>query len=550
MHHQAATNEENLHQTTTDPLRILDLNTLEEAKRDNVNQFVEKFQHRTGKIPHYVVCAPGRVNLIGDHIDYHGFSVLPMAIKSSIRLGCFIGGDNSSSLTNTESAVESSSPMINLVNTDEANFPVWCSVAHSFTYGFQLDKSYQWQNYILCGYHGILATTLLNIETSSLVEHARLLASDEKLLSDADNSLRNLSYLEILIDSDLQMASGLSSSSALVCGSAVATLLLLIECKHLDCDKNCSLKSLPIDRAQLANWCSKFEHLIGTHGGGMDQAVIMTAQEGYAKHVEFVPKLRCDNVRLPDNTVWLVSHCGVSYPKAATSGYNTRVLETKIGAAMIVVEAIKSLIANNSIRSIPEDDIVLDSTITLGKVMRVLFNGMSTGDIIKFISEKVFEHKNEFTVDEICTRLNLSRQDLVDRFNTSDKFLKDHLEDKLKLLPRCEHVFEEAERVEKFRSICDTTTDISLLGQLMTQSHYSLRDKYECSHPALDRLVSVALDAGALGSRLTGAGWGGCIVTLVESSKCDTVFERLKEVSKFTFRTEPQSGCEIIRITN
>jgi len=62
-----------------------------------------------------------------------------------------------------------------------------------------------------------------------------------------------------------------------------------------------------------------------------------------------------------------------------------------------------------------------------------------------------------------------------------------------------------------------------LVGSLLTASHASLRDDYEVSVAELDTAVDAALDAGALGARMTGAGFGGCAIALVPATAVDTV---------------------------
>ena len=80
---------------------------------------------------------------------------------------------------------------------------------------------------------------------------------------------------------------------------------------------------------------------------------------------------------------------------------------------------------------------------------------------------------------------------------------------------RARHVVTENERVilavESLR-----VGDIERFGQLMYQSHASLRDDYEVSCPELDILVELASrQPGTIGARMTGAGFGGCTVNLV-----------------------------------
>jgi galactokinase len=69
--------------------------------------------------------------------------------------------------------------------------------------------------------------------------------------------------------------------------------------------------------------------------------------------------------------------------------------------------------------------------------------------------------------------------------------------------------------------------DIEGFGELMNQSHISLRDDYEVTGDELDALVQAAWDAGAVGARMTGAGFGGCTVNLVHEEKLNAFIERV-----------------------
>jgi galactokinase len=86
------------------------------------------------------------------------------------------------------------------------------------------------------------------------------------------------------------------------------------------------------------------------------------------------------------------------------------------------------------------------------------------------------------------------------------------------LVSRVRHVVTEVERVERAAAAL-RTGDWSGLGTEMTGSHRSLRDDYEVSSPELDAAVDASLGAGALGARMTGGGFGGSAIALVEQDR-------------------------------
>jgi galactokinase len=95
----------------------------------------------------------------------------------------------------------------------------------------------------------------------------------------------------------------------------------------------------------------------------------------------------------------------------------------------------------------------------------------------------------------------------------------------------CRHVITENDRVGRAAAAIERG-DFCEFGALMAASHASLRDDYEVSCAELDVMVdTVAALDGVFGARMTGGGFGGCVVALVEASRatgelCDTIRDR------------------------
>lgn len=97
------------------------------------------------------------------------------------------------------------------------------------------------------------------------------------------------------------------------------------------------------------------------------------------------------------------------------------------------------------------------------------------------------------------------------------------------LLKRARHILTENQRVEAAAASLQLK-DRPRFGRLMNESHRSLRDEYEVSSPALDTLVKASLSfEGCYGARLTGAGFGGCTVQLLETGAEEAFAEYLQK---------------------
>ncbi|CAL8100391.1 unnamed protein product [Calicophoron daubneyi] len=429
----------------------------------------------TGVACDFVVRAPGRVNLIGEHIDYNGYAVLPMALEQCVMMGVSVQKGDSVVLTSTDPQYEKAV----------------VSIADALEFGSNGPPSApSWYHYFLCAYHGMAdyaASKKMAWTPPSLIVH----------VGDAEIG-------------GLWPAAGLSSSSAMVVASAIAIM---------------RASGLQIRPRELAVLCADCERYIGTQSGGMDQAASLLGHANYAILIEFTrPMVTVHPVRLPSDAVFVVAHSGVNSRKAATSMYNERVSECRLAAKVLSLEAPTTV------------------STQVGRPM-VLCDAQRAWNIPKpggMVEQKPGAPSivTKYLKSGVTTRENLLsgllNKDEIDHclaptVKTMDNF---------RLRDRAEHVYSEAERVWEFYELCQSRspaagdTDGSLLlrlGELMDASQKSCRDLYNCSCPELDELVRVCKSAGALGSRLTGAGWGGCTVSLVPKSILPEFLKKVRE---------------------
>jgi galactokinase len=94
---------------------------------------------------------------------------------------------------------------------------------------------------------------------------------------------------------------------------------------------------------------------------------------------------------------------------------------------------------------------------------------------------------------------------------------------------RCKHVITENRRVLDAVDALKRG-DMATLGQLLLQSHASMRDDFEISVVELDTAVELAMEVGAVGARMTGGGFGGAAIAIIDQSKMPLLTEHCKAV--------------------
>jgi len=103
---------------------------------------------------------------------------------------------------------------------------------------------------------------------------------------------------------------------------------------------------------------------------------------------------------------------------------------------------------------------------------------------------------------------------------------------------RARHILTENQRVLDFVDVLGRSS-FTQAGRILTASHASMRDDFEITTAHIDLLADTAVRAGALGARMTGGGFGGCVIALVATSKVDAVGDALRRAASEFGYPEP-----------
>ena len=215
--------------------------------------------------------------------------------------------------------------------------------------------NHTWANYFLCAYKGV---------------------HEEAGRASADMGM------EVMISGNVPRGSGLSSSSALICASAIAIMAAL---------------GLSFSKERVASFACTCERYVGVLSGGMDQAISILGEAGVAKYVTFNP-VRVRSVHLPAVTFVIANSMAVSEKAvSATDCYNARVLECRIAAVVLAI----SLLRKRSHGTALDDAIVADvrrDVRTLADV-ETGFTSRSRSAADEAVGELI--HGGTYSVDEV-----------------------------------------------------------------------------------------------------------------------------------------------------
>ncbi|MGA2864110.1 MAG: galactokinase family protein [Verrucomicrobiota bacterium] len=498
----------------------------QEAPWEQLRGIVAEFIRRHGgERAVVIVRSPGRINLMGRHIDHQGGVVNVMAVNREIILVAAPRADDVVSLANTDGSQFSEevfriSDLIANLNWDD-----WQGVID----GPRLERLLEaargdWANYV----------------------KAAILRLQDQFRD------RRLRGLDMLVSGDIPMGAGLSSSSALVVATAEAVR---------------AFNRLPVSAQQLVSLCGEGEWFVGTRGGAADHAAIKLSRRGCVRRVGFFPfQVQASARFFPDHDL-VVCNSGLYAGKSAEARnvFNAKVTAYHLGRVWF--KRLRPDLAPRieHLRDLNRERLGLTHAAfaqLLGQLparlgrreVQAAFGQMAPAERERL--ERMFQTHEApaggypvrgvvvFGLSEMARArrcLDLLRRNeagelgrLMALSHDGDRVSRETARQARRPRPKGLAGAQLAEWAAR----PGPTADIA-----------ELSGDYGCSLPALDRIVDLARrQPGVEGAQLAGAGLGGCIMVLVRKSHAGDLLKALAEAGIQAEVFRPIAGACTLRM--
>ncbi|MFT5366968.1 MAG: N-acetylgalactosamine kinase [Candidatus Latescibacterota bacterium] len=441
--------------------------------------------------------APGRINLLGNHIEHRGGYVNYVAVNRETLL--------------VASARDDDRVVIHNANPDRFT-------AREFSISDLLPsaKRGDWLAYIE-------TVNLTSHDWENYIRAAILHLQDHF----ADTPLKGLN---IAIAGDIPIAAGLSSSSSLVVSSLEAALYF---------------NKLDIPHLEKAEFCGRAEWYAGTRGGAGDHAAMLYAQQQTIVHLQFFP-LKTEPVALPAG--YRVVACNSFVEHAPPGIFNERIATYEIGLMLIKKHFPQYTSKLTHLRDLDASSLGID-TASIYHMLKTLPERMTRDEILNALPEHTArlntlfaphsDPKEGYRIRQVvlfglaeCAR-GAQCKDLLESGNISGfgelKYLSHDGDRQFRYAP-------DGTETQVENRTTDADLD-RLITDLESGDHTRIQNAqihrqpggYDCSCEALDKLVDLASRVkGVVGAGLTGGGLGGCVLVLVKEEAINTLVETLE----------------------
>lgn len=331
---------------------------------------------------------------------------------------------------------------------------------------------------------------------------------------------RRLRGFDGVMGSSLPDMGGLSSSSAVV----VATTEIMTYINDID-----------LDDGQFVRYAGTAEWYVGTRGGFGDHAAIKCGQLGKITHMKTLPELMIDAyLPFPDGYQIIIFDSGIQANKTGGAGqkFNEKTATYEIGEVYLR----KYLVAHHpeSIRDVEaaRKDLEIEKKFHLADVIECIAQPEIYA-LIQSLPERI------------------DRRGLLNQLPDEEAFLEqqfathDEPADGYQIRMVIAYGIAESARSRNLKDVLNRNR-VDLYGQLMNVSHDGDRidldaprfdpakdlhlqpGDYNCSIPEIDEMVDIALESGAVGAQISGAGLGGSMMVLVESGGVEAIIEAMR----------------------